>query len=489
MIAELAISGVLTLSGLSILVSLRGDFRAALAWLALPIGAVVYLLAALVLLTLTGTLDPETALAITGATGAVGFVVSVLRRRWNAEILFWAVAIVAAASVTVVLARTIHLTRLTPDSLRYLLFAGDMQAPDALSEIHRADFLNRQMGLPSLHALSSLTDRRYLTSIGPLFGISGVGFFVWLCWSAAREMSTRHRLMLVLPAVLFLGSSNRLVYDSFYINTHIEVAVYMLIAVAGSWLAITTGEWRWAVPAGVALAATLVFRPESPIVVAIVLVAVGATNANWRVRLAMIAPMVAVAALWYGVILWQNAGGGNTISLRAPVFGSLVALAGAVLVVVAGGFRRLSWLIRYADRVMLGALLLALIALALANLDVFTSSLEAAFQNVALSQGAWLLTWSVALVLLVVALAVHEIPIAKLWITPILGFAITWLLLPMIREGAWRVGTGDSGNRILAHMLAVVVAFLVFAAIRSWPRALDNETGRSVQPEVPRGVS
>lgn len=471
MIAELAIAGILVATGLSVLVSIRGDFGWALAWLALPIGTAVYLSSALALMTTVGSLDPGLGLLLTGAVGAAGLIVSLVRWRWRWEVVPSVVGAMIVAAVTVLVAKTVHLTRLTPDSLRYLLFAGEMQFPDALGEIHRADLVNRQMGLPSLHALSSLTDRRYLTSIGPLFGVSGFGFFVWLCWGATRDLITSRRWILVGTAALFLLSSNRLLYDAFYINTHIEVAFYLLVAIAGAWLAMTTREWRWAIPAGIALAMTLLFRPEAPIVGAIVLVAVAASDAGWRVRVAMATPTVVAAGLWYGVVLWQNVPGGDTISPTAPVFGSLAALLGAVLVVVAGVSPRLWRLVKYLDRVMLATLLVAVVGLAAVNTEVFTASVEASFQNIAFSQGAWLFTWSIGVLLLAVALLVHEMPWSRLWTIPIVGFAILWWLLPMMREGAYRVGTGDSGNRILAHMLAVVVAFLVLAAVRSWSRA------------------
>ncbi|MFP3881973.1 MAG: hypothetical protein ACLFRT_14775 [Actinomycetota bacterium] len=469
MIAELAIAGVLAVTGLALLVALRGDFGGAVPWMAFPIGVAVYLLAALSLLVIAGTFDPKTGLVVTGAVGAGGLVISLSRRNWNTKTLLAALAVLGVTAVTVLVARTVHLTRLTPDSLRYLLFAGEMQLPDAFNEIHPPDLVNRQMGLPSLHAMSSLTDRRYLASIGPLFGVSGFGFFIWLCWRATVDLIRSRRWILVGTAVLFLLSSNRLVYDAFYINTHIEVALYLLVTIAGSWIAVTERDWRWAVPAGIALGATLLFRPEAPIVATIVLVAVAASDAGWQVRLAMTAPTVLVAALWYGVVLWQNAPGGDAISPTAPVFGSLVAVFVAALVVTAGGSKRLWVMVRHMDRVMLAVMLVALAGFAAANLDVFTASVEASFQNIALSQGAWLFTWSIGVVLLAVALVVHQVPSSRLWTTPILGFAILWWLLPIIREGAWRVGTGDSGNRILAHMLAVVVVFLVLAAIPSWP--------------------
>lgn len=468
MIPELLIAAILALTGFGLLLAVGGDFAGALPWLAVPMGAAIYLVTALLMLVVGGTFDPAVGLTVTVVIGGVGMVVSIARERWTRQIVLWALTALSMGAVTVVVARTVHLTRLTPDSLRYLLFAGEMQLPDALNEIHPADFVNRQMGLPSLHAMSSLTDRRYMTSIGPLFGVSGFGLFVWLCWTATRELAQSRRLLLVGSAALFLVASNRLVYDAFYINTHIEVAFYTLVAIAGAWLAVSTREWVWAFPAGIALAMTLLFRPEAPIVAAIVLVAIGASDAGWRVRLATTALTVVIIALWYGVILWQNASGGDTISLTAPVFGSLVGVLLAVVVVAAGGYWRLRPVVRYLDRVMLGGLLVVTVVLVALKAEVFTSSLEAGFQNIFLSQRAWLFTWSVGLPLLVVALLVHEVPHARLWTVPIVGFGILWLLLPMVRDGAYRVGTGDSGSRILAHMLAVVVVFLVLAALRSW---------------------
>lgn len=476
MIAELAIVGILATAGLALLLALPVDFGGALPWLALPMGTAVYLISALIQLAMAGTFDPIVGLSITGAVGASGLILSLTRRHWRSDTLIWALTTLGLVAVTVIIARSVHLTRLTPDSLRYLLFAGEMQLPDALNEIHPADFVKRQMGLPSLHAMSSLTDRRYMTSIGPLFGVSGLGFFVWFCWRAARDVIPSRRWVLAGSGALFLISSNRLIYDSFYINTHIEVAFYLLVAIAGVWLAVTTQEWMWAVPAGLALGMTLLFRPELPIVAAIVLVAVGASEAGRQVRLAMAIPPVAVAAVWYGVVLWQNASGGDTISPTAPVFGSLVALLGAVLLVAAGGSRRIWPVVRYLDRVMLAVMLIALIGLAVVNLDIFAESMDASLQNIVLNRGAWLFTWPVGVLLLVAALVVHRVPASRIWTTPILGFAILWLMLPMIRDNAYRVGAGDSGNRILAHMLAVVVAFLVMAAIRSWSW-IESEPG------------
>jgi hypothetical protein len=71
-----------------------------------------------------------------------------------------------------------------------------------------------------------------------------------------------------------------------------------------------------------------------------------------------------------------------------------------------------------------------------------------------------------------------------LWTVPILGFGLLYWLLPLLRDGAWRVGTGDSGNRILAHIIAVVVMFLVLAAVE--PMEPELGSGGLHQSERPR---
>jgi hypothetical protein len=271
-------------------------------------------------------------------------------------------------------------------------------------------------------------------------------------------------MWLVVGAVLFLGSTNRLVYDSFYINSHIQMAVFLLIAVAGSWLAVTTDKPGWAWPAGLALAATLLMRPEAPLVVAVVMAAVAASRATWPVRWAMTLPSVVVMALWYGIALWQHANFGNRIALTAPVFGSLVAVFGATGVTIAGGWAQARSVVRHFDLIALAGLALLVAGYGVRSPDVVVGSIKATFRNLTYD-GMWMLTWVAALGLLAVALLVQRVPDSRLWTVPILGFGLLYWLLPLIRDGAWRVGTGDSGNRILAHIIAVVVVFLVLAAV------------------------
>ncbi len=483
MMAEVLIGASLAFSGFGILAPVHRAVPGwARVWTSFPIGAAGYLIVALTLTIVAGKLTPEVALAMTVGLGVVGLVVAASTDRPDRADLKWGCYTIGVAVVTVIVARILHLTRLTPDSLRYLLAANDLALPDAFEQVHRSDLLIRQIGLPSLHTLSELTDRRYMASIAPLFGVSGLCLFTWLTWRFTQGWEARRRMWLVVGSVLFLGSTNRLVYDSFYINSHIQMAVFLLIAVGGSWLAVTTDKSGWAWPAGLALAATLLMRPEASLVVAVVLVAIAASRATWPVRWAMTLPSVVVTALWYGIALWQHANLGDQLSLTSPVFGSMVAVFGAGLTAMGSGLKRVRPIARYFDRLALVGLTILLVVRGIGDPDVLSGSAEATFRNLTYD-GLWLVTWIATLTLLAVALAIHRIPDGRQWTIPIAGFGLLYWLLPLIRDGAWRVGAGDSGNRILAHILPVVVIFLVLAAVEHAPSAGLSEA-RSVDEHV-----
>lgn len=467
MIQEAAVAVALTISGSALLtVTGRDVTPAARCWLSVPIGAAGYLLMALVSLLVLETLDPGAVLIVSLGVSVLLAVVQMIRRGIRREELAWMLAGAGLALITVLVARYFHLTRLTPDSLRYLLASNDLVLPGGLAEMNRTDLMTRQIGLPALHSLSDLVGRRYLASLGPLFGAFGFALFVWLAVEMTREGTNRRRRMLLVgAAILFLASSNRLVYDSFYINTHIQMAAYVLIAVAGAWLAVS-GRSRWSIPAGLALGVALLFRPEAPLVVAIVLVTIAASRASLKVRLALSLPAAVMVGVWYGLGLWRYAAGGDEISVTAPVFGSMVAVGLAVVLCLVTVSSRVRLWGRWLDVVGLGGLALLLLFYIATDPVVFGTSVEATIRNLA-RDGFWLLTWVAAIGLLVVALVVETIPDGRLWTVPILGFAILYWALPYIREGAWRVGAGDSGNRILAHYLAVTVLFLILAAVHN----------------------
>jgi hypothetical protein len=474
MIGELSIAAVLFLAGMGALAPLGNRIpRVGRAWLAFPTGAAIYLLAVPLLIITTGTLDPIVALVLTGAVGAIGVVLGWRSGSFGGTSVAASLIGLAVTVGVVLFTRSVHLTRLSPDSFRYLGVAVDLLRPDALDHVLPGHLVTRFIGYPSLLALHDLTDRRYLASMGPLFGVSGMGYLAWFLWSSTTQsLPSRRRVVLVVASLALLATSNRFLYMMFYLNGHIEVAVFLLVAVSAIWLAVTLDEKAWAIPAGLALGVTVLFRPEMTLVALIILVSVAASRATMAVRIRLVVPLAVSTVVWYGIILWNHGAKGNEVSLTAPVFSGLVLVGLGIAGVLLGELKALRGVARYADIAMLVVMTVALGVLIAIEPTVFVDSFTATFHNLT-RDGLWLFTWFGLLLLLPFGLVVARIPDGRLWSAPIMGFALAFWLLPLIREGAWRVGQGDSGNRILSHFVAIVVAFLVLAAAE-WP-ARHNE--------------
>lgn len=476
MLVEAIIGVTLVTVGFALLGRWSGDLgEVGRAVLSLPVGAAVYLIVALAMVVVVGTLEPLVALALTGLGGVGGLVIGG-RRAWNRKAIRWLAVALGSTVIIVVAARLLHLTRLTPDSLRYILASNNLVTPDALGVMHPVDLHDRNLAVPFLHALSDLTDRRYLASIGPLFGAAGFGLFVHLTWQATTRLERPARVGLIAAATLFLVTSNRLTYDVFYLHTHIYVAVYVLVAMTGIWFAVNRGSPGWAVPAGLSLAVTLLIRPETPLIVALLLVVAASAGAGRTARLWLGLPAVVIVGVWYGT-LWSWVPGGDRIAVDAPIFGGMVAVGGAAAVLVLAEIPVLARAVRRSDLILVGLLGLVLATFIAVDPGVFVESWEATVSNLVLFQGLWHVTWPALLALMGAALMFARGPDTRLWSVPVVGYLLIWWLLPYLRSGAWRVGTGDSGNRILAHIIFVAVAYLVIAAARTY--RVDGEPSKS----------
>lgn len=459
MTGELLITLGIAIGGFGVVVAtaprLSGTVKALLSF---PIGVAVYMATASLWVVATDRVHPARILAATIALGLVGVahaVVTGQRRLWRCGL----VMVLAVAAVTM-LARTFHLTQLTPDSLRYLLFALNVSGPEGIAAVHPPDLLNRQLGYPSLQALASLTDRDYLASIGPLLGASTLGLLTWTLWRGTA--GDRRRPLLVAVAVAFLLSTNRFLYSWFYINTHIAIAAFLLIAVSGTWWAVRERSNAWAWPVGISIGAIVVLRPDSPLFAAVVLGVIAASSLGWSFRLPAVAPILVITTLWYGLTLVPHPHYQSYMSLTSPVAGNILAVTGAVALVLLSWARPFRKLARHVDVVMLVAMVAGFSLLAYRDLEVVAHSAYATVMNV--YQGGWLLTWPALTALTLLVILRHRIPNGRVWTIPVMGFGLLYWLLPLLREGAWRVGTGDSGNRILIHFVAIVVGMVVLGA-------------------------
>ncbi|HUG74455.1 MAG TPA: hypothetical protein VMM81_02120, partial [Acidimicrobiia bacterium] len=162
------------------------------------------------------------------------------------------------------------------------------------------------------------------------------------------------------------------------------------------------------------------------------------------------------------------------ISLTAPVFGNIAVTLAACGLVVAGGSARTAILARLADRWILWGLGAMLVVFTALRPTLLRDTLFATANNLGPDVtfrfspgggGLWGVTWLVLVPLVAAALIAIRFPRDRLWRVVVIGFGYLYLLMPFLRGSPWRIGYGDSGNRIASHIVLVLVAYLVLALL------------------------
>jgi len=354
------------------------------------------------------------------------------------------------------------------DSFRYLLSAW-LLADGNYQDLASLNLLTkRNLTVPIMHSIGRLFGEGYSRSVTPLLSLSLLSALVWFYAAGTKLMATRAQRWIVgVLLVLLLVSTNRYVFHSFYLNGHLFFAACFVVIAASGWLLATTDR---EVPctallaiAMVSLPALIVTRPEAPLMALLALAPMMlSASVPWRSRALVLAVYGISTMLWSGyiVIAYFEQEGAAPFSATGLLILGVVAVAAAPLLMW-------SYLSRV-GRVLLvlteGILWLALIGLAVRKPEVLTVSLSATYQNLVVGNGKWgsSIMMLSALVLLALAFCREKSLIYLRF--PVTASIPLFFLLAYFREGPYRVGVGDSLNRMLIQIVPLAVLYIAVAA-------------------------
>lgn len=370
-----------------------------------------------------------------------------------------------------VLASMLNATRLTPDSLSYLAVADILTEPAALERLRSFTIEARNLSTGALHTLGSLDGRPYSEIVTPVVTGFGTVAMLMLVGRSVTDHPRALRRAVVGMTAVFCLLAGRPLYDAFFVNSHGPLMVWFFAMVASGYMSAREGDTSWAVVAAIVAPAVLVARPEGPILVTIgLLPMVTHRSVPLKRRWLPIIPSLVVAVAWFGAAALAHP---DLLGL-SPSDPALPGVAMVAGVVIAAALASRESAFRVASALpWVVAVALGSIALygAYADPGSMIATLQATATNLT-TEGGWGLTWPVLLVLLAVAIACDPLPHARLLVAPIAGFAALYWASPVFREGSYRVGTGDSGNRMLAHVFLVVAFYIVVTISGSGDRAL-----------------
>ncbi len=370
-------------------------------------------------------------------------------------------------TVVAIVALNVHTTRLTNDSYRYLMWASSLDQTGGLEAVDSLGLVKQQLAAPLIQATGWFAGDGYSPVHSPLFGAATLATIGWL---ATRIMGrdrvpVRWQVVLLASAGLLLLTTNRFVFHLTYINGHMLVAMLLLVAVGVTWLSVIEDEHRFLYLAGIAFAAAAIARAELLIVIALFLVPILAhRDLSRRDRLVITMPAAIVAVAWFGLVLPPHASElkfGTTPTYGNAALALLLVVFASIATVV-----RLRRLVELAPWLMLGGTLVLLAYYVNSDPELMRLSMSSLGANAAYV-GAWGFFWYVVSPLVAATMVWGRVEADRLLNFGIVGFFVTLPLMAYLREGAYRVGSGDSGNRMLMHIVPLLVVYLVVAAGRA----------------------
>ena len=379
------------------------------------------------------------------------------------------------------------------DSFRYLLgawlLASDNYDLDNLNLITK-----RNLAVPILQSLGRLYDDGYVRAISPALSASLLLALWWYHSTGTQPtQSTRpqgtpsqtYRYAVGVAMLLLLVSNNRYVFHSFYVNGHLFFAICYVVITASGWLLATRPNMPRSALLGLAAAAIMaltVTRPEAPLAIMLAIAPLLLSDmVTLRSRALVLGVYGASTIVWSSFVIMAFVKAGAQVPAFA--IGPLV-LGIATLVAIPV----LAWskLTGHRRQLLLAAealLWLALAAAAILNPQILVESLAATYENVVGGAGAWgaSLVVLAALVLLVLILCRDDTLVYLQF--PLTAFIPLFLLLAYFRGGGYRVGDGDSLNRMLIQVVPLAALYIAVAATsHCWrvPEFLARRTGSRI---------
>ena len=350
---------------------------------------------------------------------------------------------------------------LSYDSFQLVNVGRSIGFNNGITSINQGFLASWGIFLPLLQAASVFLGIDYLYALQPFFAATFLACFYYLTCRAVAGMTgeIRYAALVALLGTLAMFSSYFLLFESFYIHNNFICAPYFFIALAAMWMALAEDNSAWF---GFSIPAMLAFgllRTENVIYcMMFFLLFLSVRKLSYRTAAGLLVPWAGFFFIWY-ITIRGYIGKGSDILNANYVLIILAVLALFCSAVLGLKNRFVSAVMAKMHIIMLCCSLLLTGAFFVINPPHMYTSLQSLYGNM-VANGMWQSTWVVLLVLLCLTPLLPPVPYQRIFSFGIALF-FTLLLLFCVPRHPYRLGWGGSANRILTHILPVVVFFVI----------------------------
>lgn len=347
-------------------------------------------------------------------------------------------------------------TQVSPDSLSYVM-QGHLIPKRGLTDALAFHFTLRNVMLQAFHSGSAIAQVTYLHSLHAVFSLALAFTFTSVLYCALISLSVQKRSagLYSLAGTLLLFCQYPALLNSFYIHSNWISGIYLFTAVTFFWFYLhNDGDASWGLLGVLALIVFSLLRSEGVLFSAIFLALV----IKSRNQINIILLYVVVLGIWYGILLtWTS----SESYILSPFNVALIlfVLFGLLILSVADQFSSIvSMLRKRIDFVMLwGGSIVLFITFVLKPAHMFISTTRMVYNMLDLTY--WGLTWVIAIILLFGA-SRFRFPKDEVFKAGTVVFFLLLVSLAFVRA-PYRIGWSDSANRILLHILPLVLFYLL----------------------------
>ena len=443
-------------------------------------GCMLYVIEVFVLYSLGIPYNLVSATCLTGLVLAILSIVNFLLGNWRLSRgdISWLAGIFLVFTLASLAANLFNMTVVTLDSLRQIMVGREIAFDGFTPGV--IDYLSSTGPfMLVLHSAGVLIGSEYLYTLIPCFSLSLFMIFIYVTFRSINQKTLGRffALALTLLAALVLFSSTLVIYQSFYIHTNLPTAVYLFVAVATCWLAISEENDAWLAFAVPSLVCVSLLRTETFLfAVFILFLVISLFKFSGRTRWFFTLPFLGLMLLWYILFYVRFSRDTNVLSpARILLLVFLLVCLGLYVFILR--YRPVEQLIRSTVfYVVGGGVILLMAGLLLFKTHNTITSLVVTLQNMFIT-GWWGAIWYAAVLGLVLAFTQPRFKNEHFFVLVLGVFFVFMISLGSIRTLPYHLGWFDSGNRMLIHILPLVWYYLVLKYAPAFmKRAVSFET-------------
>ncbi len=319
-----------------------------------------------------------------------------------------------------------------------------------------------------LHATSGVAGVEYLYFLMPVASFAFIATFAVAAVQAILLLGRGPRVaaLATLLGMAWLFSCYFVVFQMFYVHTNWTAAIYVLLFFFTVWMALQTEDRSWFALAAAAAFAFVLVRVEAPLFLALFLCFLATQEGGGRPGIRGLLALAGPAMLWC-LCVSAIVGDAGRIVDRTRL---LVMVGGLATSIGLAWCMRHAWFRRCASWLQPMGLATLAALFVLVTIDRPEHMLEKSRVHLlnALVVGNWATAWILVAGLALAAPLLGRMPHQRFVWFGVVGYLIVTFDLTYF--GYWRQDWGDSGNRMLTHVLPTIAWAMVVKGAAIAPR-------------------